>query len=69
MRVPLTINDFLHRAELLYGARTGIIDEPDQPAESLGRGAPNIRGTQPQMARVKGGASAGSSTSSPSQYE
>ena len=36
MRVPLTINDFLRRAELLYGARTGIIDEPDQPASSWG---------------------------------
>ncbi len=36
MRVPLTVNDFLRRAELLYGARAGIIDEPDQPAPSWG---------------------------------
>src|SRR5450631_3694930 len=36
MRVPLTINDFLDRATLVYGDRCGIIDEPDQPAASLG---------------------------------
>jgi len=36
MRVPLTVNDFLRRAELLYPDRTGIVDEPDQPAESWG---------------------------------
>jgi acyl-CoA synthetase (AMP-forming)/AMP-acid ligase II len=36
MRVPLTVNDFLLRAELLYGDRTGIVDEPDQPAEAWG---------------------------------
>ncbi len=32
MRVPLTVNDFLQRAELVYGDRVGIVDEPDQPA-------------------------------------
>jgi acyl-CoA synthetase (AMP-forming)/AMP-acid ligase II len=32
MRVPLTVNDFLERAELVYGERVGIVDEPDQPA-------------------------------------
>lgn len=36
MRVPLTVNDFLERAELVYGGRTGVVDEPDQPAESWG---------------------------------
>jgi acyl-CoA synthetase (AMP-forming)/AMP-acid ligase II len=36
MRVPLTVNDFLERAELVYGDRVGVIDEPDQPAESWG---------------------------------
>lgn len=34
MRVPLTVRDFLDRAELVYGDRVGIIDEPDQPAPS-----------------------------------
>jgi acyl-CoA synthetase (AMP-forming)/AMP-acid ligase II len=36
MKVALTVNDFLDRAELVYGDRVGIVDEPDQPAESLG---------------------------------
>ncbi len=36
MRVPLTIRDHLERAELVYGDRIGIVDEPDQPAPSLG---------------------------------
>src|SRR3954465_5177074 len=36
MRVPLTTRDFLERAELVYGDRVGIVDEPDQPAPSLG---------------------------------
>ena len=36
MKVPLTVNDFLRRAELLYPDRTAIVDEPDQPAESWG---------------------------------
>ena len=36
MKVALTVNDFLRRAELLYGDRIGIVDEPDQPAESWG---------------------------------
>ncbi len=36
MRVPLTTRDFLDRAELVYGDRIGIVDEPQQPAESLG---------------------------------
>src|ERR1700675_4725423 len=36
MRVPLTVRDFIERAELVYGDRIGVVDEPDQPAESLG---------------------------------
>jgi fatty-acyl-CoA synthase len=36
VRVPLTVSDFLERAELVYGERVGIVDEPDQPAESWG---------------------------------
>src|SRR3954471_21103015 len=36
MRVPLTTCDFLDRAELVYADRIGIIDEPSQPAPSLG---------------------------------
>jgi len=32
MEIPLTINDFLKRAELVYGDRIGVVDEPDQPA-------------------------------------
>jgi fatty-acyl-CoA synthase len=36
MRVPLTTRDFLDRAELVYGNRVGIVDEPAQPAPSLG---------------------------------
>ncbi|MCZ2850566.1 AMP-binding protein [Modestobacter sp. VKM Ac-2978] len=36
MRVPLTTRDFLDRAELVYGDRLGVVDEPTQPAASLG---------------------------------
>jgi fatty-acyl-CoA synthase len=36
VRVPLTVTDFLDRAELVYGSRVGVVDEPDQPAESWG---------------------------------
>src|SRR4051795_9069782 len=36
MRVPLTTRDFLDRAELVYGDRIGIVDEPNQPASPLG---------------------------------
>jgi acyl-CoA synthetase (AMP-forming)/AMP-acid ligase II len=34
--VPFSAADFLHRAVAVYAARTGIVDEPDQPAPSLG---------------------------------
>jgi acyl-CoA synthetase (AMP-forming)/AMP-acid ligase II len=36
MKVALTVNDFLRRAELVYADRIGIVDEPDQPAPSWG---------------------------------
>jgi acyl-CoA synthetase (AMP-forming)/AMP-acid ligase II len=36
VKVPLTVNDHLRRAELLYPDRVGVIDEPDQPAASWG---------------------------------
>jgi fatty-acyl-CoA synthase len=36
VKVPLTVNDFLERAELVYSDRVVIVDEPDQPAPSLG---------------------------------
>ncbi len=37
MKVPLTINDFLDRAAIVYPDRVAIVDEPDQVAPSLGR--------------------------------
>ena len=36
MIVPFSAADFLDRALAVYAARTGIVDEPDQPAVSLG---------------------------------
>lgn len=36
MKVALTINDHLRRAEQVYGDRIAVIDEPDQPAQSWG---------------------------------
>jgi fatty-acyl-CoA synthase len=36
MIVPFSISDFIDRAVEVYGERTGVIDEPDQPAPSLG---------------------------------
>ena len=37
MKVALTVNDFLRRAELVYADRIGVVDEPDQPAAVVGR--------------------------------
>ncbi|MFP3987183.1 AMP-binding protein [Streptomyces sp. E11-3] len=31
MRIPMTITDFLDRAELGFATSTGVVDEPDQP--------------------------------------
>ena len=36
MFVPLTVRDFLDRAVQVYGDRVGVVDEPEQPAASLG---------------------------------
>lgn len=36
MKVPLTVLDHIERAELVYGDRVGVVDEPDQPAASWG---------------------------------
>ena len=36
MFVPLTVNDFLKRAETVYADRIAVIDEPDQPAAPFG---------------------------------
>ncbi len=36
MKVALTVNDFIRRAEALYPDREAVADEPDQPAESWG---------------------------------
>lgn len=36
MIVPFSVSDFLDRATTVYGGRVGVIDEPDQPAPSLG---------------------------------
>jgi acyl-CoA synthetase (AMP-forming)/AMP-acid ligase II len=35
VKVPLTINDFLDRALVVYPDRVAIVDEPDQPATPL----------------------------------
>jgi fatty-acyl-CoA synthase len=37
MIVPLTLIDFLERAELVYGHREAVVDEPDPPGGGLGR--------------------------------
>jgi len=37
MIVPLTLGDFLERAELVYGAREAVADEPNPPGGGLGR--------------------------------
>ena len=36
MKVALTVNDYLRRAELVYPDRVGVIDEPHQPADTWG---------------------------------
>ena len=36
MIVPFSASDFLDRAQAVYAERTGIVDEPEQPAPSLG---------------------------------
>ncbi|MFE7654089.1 AMP-binding protein [Streptomyces bottropensis] len=51
MRVPMTIADFLDRAELGFADSPGVIDEPDQPAapvapSTYGRLAERVRAWQ-----------------------
>ena len=36
MFVPLSVQDHLERAVTVYGDRIGVVDEPMQPADSLG---------------------------------
>ena len=36
MKFPLVVGDFLDRAEHVYPNRVAVVDEPDQPAPSLG---------------------------------
>jgi acyl-CoA synthetase (AMP-forming)/AMP-acid ligase II len=35
--VPFSVADFIDRAVQVYGDRVGVVDEPDQPAPSLGQ--------------------------------
>src|SRR5919206_1066667 len=37
MKVPLTLIDFIERAELVYGDREAVLDEPNPPGGGLGR--------------------------------
>src|SRR5213593_3776998 len=37
MIVPLTLGDFLERAELVYGDREAVVDEPSPPGGGFGR--------------------------------
>src|ERR1043165_8004680 len=37
MNVPLTLIDFVERAELVYGDREAVVDEPNPPGGGLGR--------------------------------
>jgi acyl-CoA synthetase (AMP-forming)/AMP-acid ligase II len=53
MIVPLTLGDFLERAELVYGHREAMVDEPDPPGGSLGR---FTYGDAARMARSLGAA-------------
>src|SRR5215470_6405503 len=53
MIVPLTLGDFLERAELVYGHREAVVDEPNPPGGGLGR---FTYGRFAQMARSLGAA-------------
>jgi acyl-CoA synthetase (AMP-forming)/AMP-acid ligase II len=37
MHVPLTLSDFLYRAEVVYADRVAVVDEPQPPGGGLGR--------------------------------
>jgi acyl-CoA synthetase (AMP-forming)/AMP-acid ligase II len=60
MDVPLTVNDFIERAELVYGDRVGVTDEPDQPGGlgrvTYGEVAAFARGMAGALDRMKVGA-------------
>ncbi len=43
MIVPLTLADFLERAEQVYGDREAIIDEPNPPTASGSRSSRRTR--------------------------
>ncbi len=53
MRVPLTIGDHLDRAETVYGRRTVVLDEPDQPAAAW---APLTAAAMAERARAQAAA-------------
>ena len=53
MIVPLTLGDFLERAEFVYGEREAVVDEPSPPGGGLGR---ITYGQFAQMARSLAGA-------------
>jgi fatty-acyl-CoA synthase len=36
MHVPLTLSDFLYRAELVHGGRVAVVDEPEPPGGGVG---------------------------------
>ena len=46
MRVPMTIADFLDRAELGFADTTAVVDEPDQPVAACMEQAPERRGVR-----------------------
>ena len=61
MFVPFSVTDFIDRAVTVYGDRVGVVDEPDQPAPSLGDltyaelgGARPAAGGQARRARPRG---------------
>ena len=37
MFVPLTVDDFLHRAETVFADTVAVVDEPNQPAVPVPR--------------------------------
>ena len=45
MIVPLTLADFVDRAELVYGEREAIVDEPNPPPGGLGSAASPTAGS------------------------
>src|SRR6266542_327567 len=49
MKVPLTVNDFIERAALVYGDRIGLVDEPDHLGVGFGE---RIAVVSPNAARL-----------------